>query len=107
MLRQHSVPNHRLDRRLTKGTLLEAMPMEHDPAPSHGLGALDLSHRAKMEILFAILLGLFLGALLHLEIGAVIIGVYCAAILSLIGSVSAFIKDMNLALRAVRLEVKF
>jgi EmrB/QacA subfamily drug resistance transporter len=63
MLRQHSVPNHRLDRRLTKGTLLEAMPMEHDPAPSHGLGALDLSHRAKMEILFAILLGLFLGAL--------------------------------------------
>jgi EmrB/QacA subfamily drug resistance transporter len=39
------------------------MPTEHDAAPSHGLGALDLPHRAKMEILFAILLGLFLGAL--------------------------------------------
>ena len=34
-----------------------------DEAPAHGLGALDLSHRAKMEILFAVLLGLFLGAL--------------------------------------------
>ncbi len=39
------------------------MPTGHDDAPSHGLGALDLSHRAKMEILFAILLALFLGAL--------------------------------------------
>ncbi len=35
----------------------------HDDGPSHGFGALDLSHRAKMEILFAIMLGLFLGAL--------------------------------------------
>jgi EmrB/QacA subfamily drug resistance transporter len=39
------------------------MPTAHDAAPTHGLGALDLSHRAKMEILFAILLALFLGAL--------------------------------------------
>jgi EmrB/QacA subfamily drug resistance transporter len=39
------------------------MPTEHEAAPAHGLGALDLPHRAKMEILFAILLGLFLGAL--------------------------------------------
>ena len=37
--------------------------MEHDEGPTHGFGALDLPHRAKMEILFAILLGLFLGAL--------------------------------------------
>jgi EmrB/QacA subfamily drug resistance transporter len=42
---------------------LEATPTAHDAAPTHGLGALDLSHRAKMEILFAIMLGLFLGAL--------------------------------------------
>jgi EmrB/QacA subfamily drug resistance transporter len=34
-----------------------------DDAPAHGFGALDLPHRAKMEILFAVLLGLFLGAL--------------------------------------------
>ncbi len=39
------------------------MPTGHDEGPAHGLGALDLSHRAKMEILFAILLALFLGAL--------------------------------------------
>ncbi len=37
--------------------------MGHDDAPNHGLSALDLGQRAKMEILFAILLGLFLGAL--------------------------------------------
>jgi len=37
--------------------------MEHDERPSHGLSALDLPHRAKMEILFAILMALFLGAL--------------------------------------------
>ncbi len=39
------------------------MTLEQEAGPSHGFGALDLSHRAKMEILFAILLGLFLGAL--------------------------------------------
>ena len=38
-------------------------PRSTTTAPTHGLGALDLPHRAKMEILFAILLGLFLGAL--------------------------------------------
>jgi EmrB/QacA subfamily drug resistance transporter len=37
--------------------------MGHDEAPSHGLGTLELDQRAKMEILFAIMLGLFLGAL--------------------------------------------
>ncbi len=39
------------------------MPIGHDEAPLHGLGALNLDQRAKMEILFAVLLGLFLGAL--------------------------------------------
>ena len=39
------------------------MPTRHDEAPSHGFGALDLDQRAKMEILLAIMLGLFLGAL--------------------------------------------
>ncbi|MCJ7710676.1 MAG: MFS transporter, partial [Chloroflexi bacterium] len=39
------------------------MPIGDDDGPTHGFGAMDLSHRAKMEILFAILLGLFLGAL--------------------------------------------
>jgi EmrB/QacA subfamily drug resistance transporter len=39
------------------------MPIGHDEGPAHSLGALNLSHRAKLEILFAIMLGLFLGAL--------------------------------------------
>jgi EmrB/QacA subfamily drug resistance transporter len=42
---------------------LEAITLEQEAGPSHGFGALDLSHRAKMEILFAVLLALFLGAL--------------------------------------------
>jgi EmrB/QacA subfamily drug resistance transporter len=42
---------------------LEATPTAHEAAPTHGLGALNLPHRQKMEILFAILMGLFLGAL--------------------------------------------
>ncbi len=42
---------------------MEALPTAHDEGPSHGFGALDLTQRAKMEILFAIMLGLFLGAL--------------------------------------------
>lgn len=64
---------------------------------------------AAVTVLLAgvLMLLLFLGALLSLEIGGIIIGVYCVAILALIGSVFAFISDMNLALKAVRLEVKF
>jgi EmrB/QacA subfamily drug resistance transporter len=42
---------------------LEAIPVGHDHDHAHGLSALDLSQRAKMEILLAIMLGLFLGAL--------------------------------------------
>jgi len=63
---------------------------------------------AAVTVLLAgvLMLLLFLGALLRLEIGGAIIGVYCVAILALIGSVLAFISDMNLALKAVRLEVK-
>ncbi len=48
-------------RRLRKGSTLESVHI--DEAPAHGFGALELTHRAKMEILFAVLLGLFLGAL--------------------------------------------
>jgi EmrB/QacA subfamily drug resistance transporter len=39
------------------------MPLGHDDVPAHGLGSLNLNQRAKMEILVAIMLGLFLGAL--------------------------------------------
>jgi len=39
------------------------MPTGHDDGPVHGLASLNLDQRAKMEILVAIMLGLFLGAL--------------------------------------------
>ena len=42
---------------------MSSTPAAQHGAPAHGLSALDLSPRAKKEILFAILMGLFLGAL--------------------------------------------
>ena len=39
------------------------MPIGHEETEATGLGSLKMTHRAKMEILFAILLALFLGAL--------------------------------------------
>lgn len=53
-----------------------------------------------------IMLLLFLSTWLHLELGGMIAGAFCVALLCLIGSMLAFIRDMNLALAAVRLEVK-
>ena len=53
-----------------------------------------------------IMLLLFLSAWLHLELSGLIAVVFCVALLCLIGSMLAFIRDMNLALAAVRLEVK-
>ncbi len=53
-----------------------------------------------------IMLLLFLSAWLHLELSGLIAGVFCVALLCLIGSMLAFIRDMNLALAAVRHEVR-
>jgi len=53
-----------------------------------------------------LMLLLFLSAWLQLELAGLIATVFCAALLCLIGSMLAFIRDMNLALAAVRLEVK-
>lgn len=49
---------------------------------------------------------LFAGALLQLELGGLIAAAFCIAVLALIGCITTFIIDMNLALQAVRLEVK-
>jgi VIT1/CCC1 family predicted Fe2+/Mn2+ transporter len=49
---------------------------------------------------------LFLAALLKVELGVLIVAVFCTAMLSLLGSMIAFIKDTNLALAAVRHEVR-
>jgi len=53
-----------------------------------------------------LILVLFLSALLKLEAGPLIIAIFCVGQLSLIGSMLAFIRDMNLSLKAVRLEIK-
>jgi hypothetical protein len=53
-----------------------------------------------------LILALFVAALLKLEWGWLIVGLFCASQLSLIGSVLAFIRDMNLSLEAVRLEIQ-
>jgi hypothetical protein len=57
-------------------------------------------------LLVAILiLVLFVAALLQWEAGWLIIAIFCISQVSLIGSMVAFIHDMNLSLAAVRLEI--
>jgi len=72
-----------------------------------GILRLSITLGAVTVLLDAVLmLLLFLAAWLHLELSGLIAGVFCVALLCLIGSMLAFIRDMNLALAAVRLEVK-
>jgi Protein of unknown function (DUF2721) len=51
-----------------------------------------------------LILALFLSALWQLEAAGLLVAVFCTAILCLIGSILAFLADMNLALRAVHLD---
>ena len=53
-----------------------------------------------------LILVLFVASLLKLEAGWLIIAIFCLSQLTLIGSMLAFIQDMNLALAAVRLEIR-
>ncbi|HRE83694.1 MAG TPA: DUF2721 domain-containing protein [Opitutaceae bacterium] len=53
-----------------------------------------------------LMLLLFVSALAHLELTAVIVAVFSLALIALIGSMLAFMHDMNTALAAVRLEVR-
>jgi len=72
-----------------------------------GILRLAITLGAVTVLLAAVLmLLLFLSAWLKLALGGLIAGVFCVAQLCLIGSMFAFIRDMNLALAAVRLEVK-
>ena len=80
---------------------------------------IDILHRRAEILRLSIILGaitvllvgvlilvLFLSALLKLEAGPLIIAIFCVWQLSLIGSMLAFIRDMNLSLKAVRLEIE-
>ena len=53
-----------------------------------------------------LILVLFLAALFHLELGAVIIALFSLALLALIGAMISFLREITLSLEAVRLETK-
>ena len=53
-----------------------------------------------------LIIALFLAALLKLEIGALLILVFIGCLGTLIGSLIAFIQDINLSLSALKLELK-
>jgi hypothetical protein len=90
------------------------------PGEAGGLQSqIDILHRRAEILRLSIILGaitvllvgvlilvLFLSALLKLEAGPLIIAIFCMGQLALIGSMLAFIRDMNLSLKAVRLEIK-
>jgi hypothetical protein len=52
-----------------------------------------------------LILVLFVAALFQFEAGWLIVTIFCVSQLALIGSMLAFIRDMNLSLAAVRLEL--
>jgi hypothetical protein len=71
-----------------------------------GLLRMSILLAAAAVLLVAVLiLVLFLSALLGLAAGGVVIAIFCLSLLCLIGSVGAFIRDMNLSLDAFRLEI--
>lgn len=63
---------------------------------------------AAVAVLLAgvLVLVLFLGALFHLQVALALILLFSAALVCLIGSMLAFITDMNLSLAAARLDLQ-
>jgi cobalamin biosynthesis protein CobD/CbiB len=53
-----------------------------------------------------LILVLFIAALFHLELGTAIIALFSLALLSLIGSMIGFLREITLSLEAVRLETQ-
>lgn len=53
-----------------------------------------------------LILILFVGALWKLELGWLVVAIFCVSQVALIGSMLAFIRDMNLSLEAFRLELR-
>lgn len=51
-----------------------------------------------------LILGLFLGALGRVEIAPLLVAMFCAAILALIGAMVAFLAEINLSLKASQLD---
>lgn len=53
-----------------------------------------------------LILLLFLGVLLELRVAGAVVLVFAAAVAALIGSILAFIRDLNLALAALRIDLR-
>ena len=62
---------------------------------------------ASVSVLLAavLIIVLFVSALFRLSVAASVVGLFASCLLSLIGSLVLFIRDVNLSLRALRLEV--
>ncbi len=54
----------------------------------------------------ALIITLFVTALLHLELGFFVVSIFIACMASLFASLVAFIRDINLSLHALKLELK-
>jgi len=109
---------NRFGRLLDRARLLSR---DHPPTPAQAAGVraqIAILQRRSAILRLSITLGavtvllvpvlilvLFVSALLKLEAGWLIVAIFCLSQLSLIGSMIAFIRDMNLALEAVRLEI--
>ena len=53
-----------------------------------------------------LILLLFLGVLLELRVGGAVVLMFAAAVVALLGSILAFIRDLNLALAALRIDLR-
>lgn len=109
---------NRFGRLLDRSRLLNHEKAE-SPASAAALRAqIDILHRRAGILRLAIILGattvllvavlilvLFVAALRQVEAGWAIVTLFCLSQIALVGSMLAFIHDMNLSLAAVRLEL--
>ena len=89
------------------------------PGAAHNLGAqIAILHRRAGILRLSIVLGvttvlmaamlilvLFVSALFKLEAGFLIVAIFCVGQVSLIGSMTAFIRDTNLSMVAIKMEL--
>ena len=111
---------NRLGRTIDRARSLSREPVEADGQRSpHTLTQIAIIYRrakvlrlsialASFSVLLvsALIILLFMGALLDWQAGVFIVLVFIASMVSLFGSLVAFLYDINLALHALRLELK-
>ena len=98
--------------------LVRELPASPDDAAAVR-GQIEILHRRAGILRLAVILGsttvllvavlilvLFIAALLGLEVGWLVVALFSLSQIALIGSMLAFIRDTNLSLAAVRLELK-